>query len=50
MPTYDVTGAAIAHFVVEADDKDQAIDFAMDMMKEDFPDADSYDVSVTEVN
>ncbi len=37
-------GVANTHYTVNADDKEQALDFIFDMVKEDFPDADSYEV------
>lgn len=37
---------ASAHmmYTVQADDKDQALDLMFDMIKEDLPDADAYEV------
>ena len=48
---YEGTGAAISHFNVDATDKETALDYIMDMLKEDFPDADAYEVAnIKEVN
>lgn len=39
------TGAVYAQYTVDADDKEQAMEFMFDMVKEDFPDAEAYEVS-----
>ena len=44
MPTFSGFGVANAYYTVNADDKNQAIDFIFDLVKEDFPDADNYEV------
>ncbi len=48
MTLYSGTASAIMSYTVEADDKEQAIDFIFDMIKEDMPDADAYDVGGVE--
>ena len=44
MPTFSGRGQAIANYTVVADDKEQALDFLFDMVREDFPDAEAYEV------
>lgn len=44
MTTFKGIGQALASYTVVADDKEQAMDYLFDMVKEDFPDADAYEV------
>ena len=44
MTTWKGVGQALANYTVVADDKEQAMDYIFEMVKEDFPDAEAYEV------
>lgn len=41
---FSAQAAAFMHYTVQADDKEQALDLMFEMIKEDMPDADAYEV------
>lgn len=45
MPLYEATAIAGLNLATVADDQEHATDLFFDMIKEDYPDADFYDLS-----